>query len=469
MAFDPFKIILVLRIIGFTLTVVLAIYLGAYTKYYISTFSLGLIALLQIWSLVAYVDKANGLFVKFLDAIRYDDFSQTYSPQGLGKSFDKLNQEFSKVLEKFQEVSADREAQYKYLEAIVQHIAIGLIVFDENGKIRLCNDTALSLLNIKYLKDESNFKEEHLPLVNYIRKLKKEAEETERKLIRLKIKNTALHLAVRSKNLILRGENFFIVSLQDIQTELEEKEMEAWQKLIRVLTHEIINSVTPISSLSATLNENLEEHQTQLETQESAQENGTLNITKEYLEDSLGEVHMAVRAIQRRSEGLIHFVKDFRNLTKIPTPDLQPQKLKELLESILFLMKEDLKKQGVEVQIQITDNLEVMADAHLLEQVFINLIKNAAQAMESSEKVTKQIDIQAVKNTWGKVRITVEDNGSGISPEALESIFVPFFTTKKTGSGIGLSLSRQIMRLHGGNISVNSTLGEGSIFTLVLP
>lgn len=242
--------------------------------------------------------------------------------------------------------------------------------------------------------------------------------------------------------------------------------MEAWQNLIRVLTHEIINSVTPIASLSATISQDLgylkEDAQALLAQVNHAEEESSEGSE---MEESLHDVHFAVQTIQKRSEGLIKFVRDFRKLTRIPKPQLEDLVLVDLVESVIFLQKEELKKHEIQLNLSIIPpDAHIRADRGLIEQVLINLIKNAVHAMEGSEQ--RQLNIKAYPAQAGQIWMEVSDNGKGIAPDAMKNIFVPFFTTKRTGSGIGLSLSRQVMRLHGGSIHVQSTLGTGATFTL---
>jgi nitrogen fixation/metabolism regulation signal transduction histidine kinase len=462
MIFRNFRFNIIVRVIFLNLTVLGVIWLSLRTNYYITTVSLALIALLQLILLINYAERTNTMFIKFLNAIRYDDFSQTYTIRGLGKSFNDLNREFNKVMQKFQEIRAEKEAQYHYLKTIVQHIAIGLIVFDENEEVQLINNSAKKLLNVNDLAKLNQLDSDHDAFVRYIR----QPESNERELIKLRGNDQILQLAMRTTSVKLMGENFRIVSIQDIQNELEEKEMEAWQNLIRVLTHEIINSVTPIASLASTIDEDLNYHLGNLENQaKKVAGEEHLIVPKAEFEESVEEVHFAIKTIQRRSEGLIRFVKDFRALTKIPMPNLQSIRFKEISDSILFLMKEEFKKHQIQFdQIIQPSDLQLIADPALLEQVLINLLKNASHAVEA--KPDKKIILKAYYDHTGKVNIEIEDNGSGISEEAMKNIFIPFFTTKKSGSGIGLSLSRQVMRLHGGSISVQSQLGVGTVFTL---
>jgi two-component system, NtrC family, nitrogen regulation sensor histidine kinase NtrY len=226
--------------------------------------------------------------------------------------------------------------------------------------------------------------------------------------------------------------------------------MEAWQNLVRVLTHEIMNSVTPISSLAGIVEEELKEH---IESQQSEP------LTK----DQLNDIHLSLQTISKRSEGLIHFVKEFRSLTSIPKPRPVQIDVKNLLEELSVLHRKELMEKSIQLKISVyPEDLTISADKNMIEQVIINLIKNAIQAFEDQED--KSIELKAALNEKSRPLISIRDNGTGIDPEAMEKIFIPFFTTKKTGSGIGLSLSRQIMRQHQGTLTVKSTVGKGTEF-----
>lgn len=463
MVFKLFRTGLIFRVLMLVITIFGLTFLILKTNYYISTFSLGIIICLQVGFLIQYAERTNVAYSKFLDSIEYDDFSQTYTSKGLGRSFDNLNSEFSHVIQKFQDVRAEKEAQYHYLKTIVQHIDIGLLVLDQRNNVQLINTAAKTLLNLPGLTNTRQFREEHQPLVQLIKSFAGNSKT--RELVKLTLEEEISQLIVRMTSMTLRGNQFRIISLQDIQSELEEKEMEAWQNLIRVLTHEIINSVTPIASLSATVHEDLEYYKAEIAEHQNEAGSDQVMLPASHFTESIEDIHQAVRTIQRRSEGLIHFVRDFRNLTKIPLPDLQTLSVGELFESIDTLLKEEMKQQQITFECSYEpDDLQLIADSHLLEQVLINLLKNATHAVE--DEPDKQISLTAAKDKTGKVVIKVRDNGMGISEEAQKKVFIPLFTTKQNGSGIGLSLSRQVMRLHGGSISVNSTLQEETIFTL---
>ena len=262
-----------------------------------------------------------------------------------------------------------------------------------------------------------------------------------------------IQLAVFAIVLSLRGYEFKLVSIQNIQSELEEKEMDAWQNLVRVLTHEIMNSVTPISSLAGTVEGELSHYLNSA--------GGISEMPKEDVQD----LYEAVDTIQKRSQGLIRFVQDFRNLTHIPKPKLAIISVEDLLKDINVLLASEITENNITYTQTIEPkSMSINADKALIDQVLINLIKNAIQSFD--EETTRIVEVKAFLSEKGRPTITVTDNGSGIDEEALEKIFIPFFTTKKRGSGIGLSLSRQIMRKHQGILGVKTKIDEGTEFTM---
>ncbi|MFN8804477.1 MAG: sensor histidine kinase, partial [Bacteroidota bacterium] len=341
----------------------------------------------------------------------------------------------------------EKDSEYQFFKNIVQHVGIGILTFKKDGAIQIINNAAKRLLRVDRVEHINELREASDALVDAFLKLKTGG----RELVRLKAGDETVQLSVFAIELTLRGEEVKLISMNNIQSELEEKEMEAWQNLVRVLTHEIMNSVTPISSLAGIVEEELGKK---------------LNSDEVVLKkDEAEDMHLSVQIISKRSEGLIKFVKEFRSLTHIPKPKLMQVAVKPLLEELALLHRKELADNGIGISVSTDpETMVVMADKMLVEQVLINLIKNAIQAF--GEKTDRQIVMTAYQNETGNVLISVKDNGTGIEPEALEKIFIPFFSTKKTGSGIGLSLSRQIMRQHEGNISVKSVLGEGTEFIL---
>ena len=276
----------------------------------------------------------------------------------------------------------------------------------------------------------------------------------ERRLVKTLAGSNLLQLSLQCTIFKLQETQYKLVSLQDIRSELDEREVETWQKLIQVLTHEIMNSVTPIISLSKIIRG--------LMAEEGNQVRDLAEIDPEDAQDMLD----SIMTIESRSKGLLHFVHAYRSLTKIQQPRFAPIEPAQLLKRIRTLLGPELVKRNIELHThQIEDEIVIQADQELIEQVLINLVKNAMEGLEGHPKGS--IEFKVSRSQDQRPMIQVIDNGSGINPEYIDKIFIPFFTTKKRGSGIGLSLSRQIMRLHRGSISFHSNLGTGTVFSLV--
>ena len=402
----------------------------------------------QVTQLMKVVESSNDNIASFLDSIRFDDLSQSFKTDSNDPSIQRLHKELNEALSKLRMSRREKDSEYQFFKNIVQHVAIGLLTFKRDGSIQIMNSAAKRLLRISKADRIEDLKEVSEALVDTFVKLKTGG----RELLRLKFGDETVQLSVFAIELTLRDEEVKLISMSNIQSELEEKEMEAWQNLVRVLTHEIMNSVTPISSLAGIVEEDLKKR---LDVETEAP------LKREDLED----MYLSLQTISKRSAGLIRFVKEFRNLTHIPKPKLAEVSVKELLDELSILHKKELADHAINISVQVNPvNLYILADKTMIEQVLINLLKNAIQAFD--EQTDKRIELQAYANEKGRAVISVKDNGAGIDSEALEKIFIPFFSTKKTGSGIGLSLSKQIMRQHEGNITVKSTLGEGTEFLL---
>ena len=417
---------------------------------YRSTF-VGLLALvlLQVALLVHFHERTNRQFLRFLNSIKYDDFTEQFNVNGEGRTQQQLAGQLNEVMEKFREVRAEKEAHLHYFEVIVQHIGIGIITYKPNGEILMLNNAAKKLVHLGQASHISELQKVSPELALGLQQL----EHGDKVLVPVRQGGEQANLTVHVIELSLLGDRVRLASIQNIQRELEEKEMEAWHNLIKVLTHEIMNSVTPIASLSASASEEISSY-----TDTEAEE-----ITM--LREELDDVGRCLQTISRRSDSLIRFVNDFRNLTTISVPQKTVFKVGELFRELKMLMREQLAASRVQLKIEIpAEDILLSADRGMVEQVLINLMKNAIEAVQ--EKDDASIKLQACLDDRSRARLTISDNGQGMTEEAMQKIFIPFYTTKKTGSGIGLSLSRQIMRLHRGNISVNSALGQGTVFTL---
>lgn len=447
MIFKNFRINVAIRVFILSAT----IFLGFYFVYahgansVIATF--GLLTILQIILLVRYVDKMNYKIIFFLESIKYDDFSITYPVENTNASFKALHEEFNKVLQKFRELRSHKEADFHYFRTIIQHIGTGIITCKFNGDVQLINVAAKKFLKINQLLKLQDLEKLDQKLFETISNLSN----GQRSLVKISRNGEIIQLSVQVIVLILQGEKLKLISLQNIQSELEEKEMEAWQTLIKILTHEIMNSVTPISSLSGIVASELSDKK----------EQSPIQISTEEIED----LYLAVNTIEKRSVGLVNFVNDFRNLASVPKPKIALYDLEDLFNRVWYLMKPEIESNYIHFSKSISPpGLSITADGNLVEQVLINILQNAIHALDGRQ--AKEISLTASVDDLSRVCIEVKDNGRGISEEVLEKIFIPFFTTKKTGSGIGLSLSKQIMRLHKGSITVQSKEEEGTVIRL---
>jgi nitrogen fixation/metabolism regulation signal transduction histidine kinase len=356
--------------------------------------------------------------------------------------------EFIKATRHFKKIRQEKEAEFQYLRNIVQHIGIGIITFKKSdGEIQIFNTAAKRILRVSSMENIEELELISSEFYEAIQKLTTGG----RDLLRLYLGEDIMQLAIYVIELNLRGDEYKLISLQNIQSELEENEMAAWQNLVRVLTHEIMNSITPISSLSDTVKQEIAEY-----VQSGQPVDG----------EALQDFEIAISAIQKRSEGLIRFVQDFRNLTQIPDPKFSHVLVDELVKEVMTLLKTDIENSGVEIIIDLEpSNISINADKELISQVLINLIKNALEAFDSNSS-NRFIKLSARFSEKSRPIITVEDNGSGIDEDALQRIFIPFYTTKKKGSGIGLSLSRQVMRQHQGSLTVKTEMDKGTTFFL---
>ena len=449
MDFSNTKKDILYRVGGLTLTIFLLSSLLYNNGYFVTEMVLAILLGLQVISLIKAMEKNNNELLNFLDSIRHDDLSHTYKTNYKNQDTNRLNAKLNSALEDLRKKRKEQEADFQYLKNIVQHVGIGLITFNNKGAVQIMNTAAKKLLRLNHVETirELNVVSENL--VDIFVRLKTGG----RDLVRLEIGGDIVQLAIYAIELTLRGEEFKLISIQNIQNELEEKEMEAWQNLVRVLTHEIMNSVTPISSLANTVEDEL-----------NIQLSNDQEINHIPNED-IADLHLAIQTIKKRSQGLIRFVQDFRNLTHIPKPKVAEMEVKPLVEEMLLLLKHEIESHGISASVRVApDDMVINADKDLIEQVLINLIKNAIQAFE--DQTNKLVEVRGYYDEKGRPVISVKDNGNGIDEEALEKIFIPFFTTKKSGSGIGLSLSRQIMRQHQGMLGVKSKIDEGTEFFL---
>jgi two-component system nitrogen regulation sensor histidine kinase NtrY len=451
MGFSRFRSELIIRILLLTGTIFVFVYLVNKTQLTFTTIAVLLFAVVQIMLLIRHVDKTNQLLNSFLQSIRYSDFTRTFQVESTDSSLNKLKTTLNEVIRDFQSVRAEKEESYHYLQTIIQHIGIALIAYQRDGSVELINNATKRLFQVRNLPNIQVLSSYSHELVQKLLTIK----HGENALVKVRDKDDLLQLSIYGTEFKIHNRNIMLVSIKNIQHELDDKEMESWQKLIRVLTHEIMNSITPISSLSSTVNGLINDI---IERAGANEQN--VEITEE-----LQEISSALSTIQKRTEGLIQFVNTYRNLTRIPTPNFTIFQVSRLLNNIYELHRAELEALNIECTLIVEPpTLELSADEMHIEQVLINLIKNSMHALE--HRTNARIQLRAFLNRRGKITIQVVDNGPGILPEVLDKIFIPFFSTKPLGSGIGLSLSRQIMRLHGGSLNAFSEPEKETIITL---
>lgn len=420
---------------------------GAFWSYFrtditMSPIGFAVLAIAQLIALFYYINKARTDLLHFFKAFDFRDFNKSYNEHLWNGSEDELKVAFNNVLKTFRKLSLEREEQYQYLRLVNEQISVGIISFKKDGSIDLMNNAARSLLNIPMLGQIEQFANHDEMLWQQLNQLE------EGRQVIIEPANRNLKLAVTSKSFRLVDEDYTLISFQDISSELEEGEMDAWQKLIRVLTHEIMNSVTPVVSLTTAV--------------KMIMQNDNGQLKKEQLEqEELVDVFKSITAIEKRGQGLLGFVKAYRDYTRPPVPEIDNVNLFSWVNDTVQVIKSELKNVQIKVSETIPEDLFIKADEKLMSQVLINLLKNSSEAIAGSEG---EISISA-EILEGQVHLHVRDNGSGIPENIRKEIFVPFFTTKKQGNGIGLSLSKQIMKAHKGDITVESN-SEGTIFTL---
>ena len=444
--FRDFRYRVAFRVILIGLMMGLFVYMINHANMIFAALLTGFIIVGQLLELNRFSAQTNRKLTRFLESVQYSDFISGFtSDNKLGSSFRDLNSKFNEVLEAFRKARSEKEEHWQYLNTVVQQVRTGILSFDPGGNVQLINANAKKFMGIQSIKNIEELINKNPKLLNAL----KEVEPGKSILFK---SDQDFSLTIQATELRIRGNTMKLLTLQNIQTELQQQEIDAWQNLTRVLRHEIMNSITPISSLTSTLREILDH--------DMVQKNNHYELKNEGAED----LREGLGTIENRSKGLIKFIDAYREYTSLPQPKLKTVVVKDLIEKVAQLMRPEIRKTQIELVCSCdSEYLTIQADEEMIEQVLINLIKNSIEAL--GETNSGKVELVG-KYTGASVFIEVADNGSGIIKEALNRVFVPFFTTKKTGSGIGLSLSRQIMQMHNGSLSVESEPGVRTIFRL---
>lgn len=444
-----FLLNILLRILSIVLVAFAAGWTFFSAEYFFLSLVLLLILLILVISLIYYQNSVNERINYFFEAIKNEDFSQAFPFRKNDKIIQKLNQSLTEVNIKFQKIKIENHQQEQYFRALIEHVNTGIMTHDEKGFVLHANSTVKKLLGLEQFTHLKQLEKVDPNFINALKQIQQQGQ----KLISINGKQGKINVSVRASSFKNKDQNLTLLSVQDINKELDEKELDSWLRLIRVLTHEIMNSIAPVTSLSESLSNFF-------------QKEGQAISPEEINEKMIATTIRGLEVIKEQGKGLVSFVESYRKLTRLPRPEKKEIVVQDILEKILLLNKAEHHESKIQIKIDLeSSDIRIHADEKMISQVLINLVKNAREAL--SERENGKIELLSGFNKKGQVEVCVKDNGPGIPKELLDEIFVPFFTTRENGSGIGLSLSRQIMRLHGGSLSIRSIPEKETVFCMI--
>lgn len=439
---------IILRVL---LVVILSVFLG-YLIVKDQSLRYSLICLVAIIflsiSLIYYINNTNRKIKFFFDSVRNDDSSFSFPIEEKNRNVRDIYKSMNRVNQQIQQLKIENRSQEQYFQILLEHLATGIITYNNKGYVLHANSSAKRLLGADILTHLQQIERIDKKLYQTIKRMSP----SERRLVALTTDQGEIQLSLKATSFKTGNDEMVILSVQDIKSELDEKELESWMKLIRVLMHEIMNSITPITSLSESLSRIYSSGEEAVSPEQ---------ITSKTIATTL----QGLNVIKEQGKGLMSFVESYRKLTRVPEPDKKVFKVVDILNRVQVLYSSLDKSDRISLSFSLKDpDLEIFADQNLVSQVLINLIKNALEANEYNDE--GRIVIVAGIDINKHPEICVIDNGPGITDKNLDEIFVPFFTTRQNGSGIGLSISKQIMRMHGGNLKVRSVPCKETVFCL---
>lgn len=426
-----FRFLTIIQVMLLVASITLLAWAIIATEHFAVPAVIAIVVLLQVVSLLHYVESHVDTLEEFFTAVNYEDFTRRFVEDDVDV---ELKGAFNRIIRKFQNARAERDVQAGYLETVVRHVPVPFIAVQSDGSLSLVNNPARRLTGMPALHHIDQLAELDPQLPALMRNI----EPGQQQLLQTKLREVPAELRISVSEIRMSGDVERLYSIENLSGELTAREASAWRNLIRVLTHEIMNTLTPVTSLAQTAT-------TLLDDPAAAE-----------------DIREAVTTIARRSEGLMKFVARYRELLKVPQPDISNVSVAEALQNVGALLSDELRALSFAIDV-VPPSLEVQADSQLLDQILLNLVRNAIDAMHETDSPQLALSGQL---DYGRVVIKVTDNGPGIADDLIEQVFVPFFTTKRDGSGIGLSLCRQIMTTHGGDIVVNSDAG-GTTVSLV--
>ncbi|GAA0544136.1 nitrogen fixation/metabolism regulation signal transduction histidine kinase [Rhizomicrobium palustre] len=447
MASSRFETHIALRVGALATTMALLAWAAANTHWYVAMALIAATIVFQIVEIVKFATHSGQEIARFLDAVAFDDTSASFSAFSSDASFAELGAAMGRVLEQLRKGRLEREEQTSYFQSLIAHVPVALISVDENGAVEMLNLAARRLFEGPCPKS-AQFVGYGEPFAAGLETLKP----GETAILRMARSSGTLQLKAAATDVRVGGLRRRLISLQNIETELSAQELAAWQAVIRVMTHEVMNSLTPISSLASTARSLTDDVLAKLPHTDANRA-------------TLTDISEALETLARRSEGLLHFVQNHRRLTKPLLARIEIVPMWRVFARLQRLLADELTIRGIALDTAVMpETLEISADPELLDQALINLLRNAVEALRDGQQ--GRIALKAVQDSGGRVIISVTDNGPGISTEMREKVFIPFYTTKRQGSGVGLTLVRQIATLHGATVRISDTAGGGTTISL---
>jgi nitrogen fixation/metabolism regulation signal transduction histidine kinase len=410
---------------------------------------IAIVALLLTFRLIYHVNRTNRILGNFLSHMQEKDPTLHHSASFVDKNFRGLNEALDTLIREFKENRIDLEVQAQYLETILDNVSTGILCFGHRGQVTTLNKSAAELLDIRSIQYVAELDQLHAGLGTKILGMKPEEQQTET----IKRSEGMVQLSLHCTQIKLKQDLIQIVALNDITHQMEEQEILSWKKLIRVINHEIMNSMTPIITLAMATRKKLASREAVKAKEE---------LSSEDLEDAI----QSASIIEERSKGLVAFIERYKKLTGLPPMKMERFAVRDLFVKVEKLFREELQAQGIKLRLPDQCPVVMEADRQMMEQVLINLLKNSLEAVRNSKE--PEIDLACRQEAGGRLYLQVSDNGEGILPDKLDQVFVPFFTTRENGSGIGLSLCKQIIRSHQGHLQIESSPGRGTSVTITL-
>jgi len=443
-----YEISLTIRVVLLLASITAAAFCIISNRYTLLVF-VGLIIVFQILNFIQFINKTNTELSQFIEAVQYRDFSLQFTEKNAPVSVRQLRRAFNQINSTFKQLSSEREEQYQYLQKILELVDTGILSYDQEGNVGWINEAFKRMMNVPYLRNISSLEKRDISVYQTVMSL----ENGDSQLVK-----------INHKQVLLAKTTFFnenietnLIAFQNVNEAIEDTEAQAYQKLLRVMTHEIMNSVAPIASLAETM-------ETTLRGRKEIRETGGKDLEGKY-QINFDDISLGISTIRKRSENLLKFADTYRQLAKVSMTSFSKFYIRDLFEGVEILLENQIEQKNIEFDVIIKDfELMIEGDMILIEQVLINLVINAIDAVQhqSNPKIT----LSVFQNNQQQIIIEIRDNGMGMSDELMDKIFVPFFTSKPNGSGIGLSLSKQIMALHKGTITVNSVEKQGAAFQL---